>query len=222
MNEIFCEGFIVGKKEVEKNMNVIYIVLFIIPLIFILWIYMSLAFFPEDRKARQDLRRYGKYKGILYGVLILFTIVYECVIEGNKSPTVFVTLCISSFEMCQCIVQAKADEYIDKVMEEMEYNKEKNEKNIIIQGKHLKKFATYKIDLLYKNAESDYFTQSIYEELKDYFKYYPSANNFMNIVENFIKNPEEYSKEELERELDSCISDIVCFENEIIRVPLKW
>lgn len=203
-------------------MNKIYIVLFIIPFIFVLWMYMSSAFFPEDKKARQDLRRYGKYKGILYGVLILFTIVYDCVIEGNNSPTVFVTLCISSFEMCQCIVQAKADEYIDKVMEEMECNKEGNEKNIVIQGDRLKKFAIQKIDLLYKNAKSNYFTQPVYEELKDYFKYYPSANNFMDAVENFIKNPEKYSKEELEKELDSCIDDIVCFENEIVKVPLEW
>ena len=76
--------------------------------------------------------------------------------------------------------------------------------------------------MLYENVQSDYFTQPIYEELKDYFKYYSSANVFMNTVENFIQNPKEYSKEELEKTLDSCIDDITCFETEIVKIPEKW
>ena len=44
-------------------------------------------------------------------------------IVKNYIFTLFVTLCIACFEMCQCIVQAKADKYNNKIMEEMECNK---------------------------------------------------------------------------------------------------
>ena len=124
--------------------------------------------------------------------------------------------------MCQCIVQAKADKYNNKIMEEMECNRKINEENTVIQSNHLKKFAIQKVGLLYENVQSDYFTQPIYEELKDYFKYYPSANAFMDIVKNFIQNPKAYSKEELEKALDSCIADIIFFETEIVKIPEKW
>ena len=203
-------------------MNVVYVILTVIPLIFILWGNMSSAYFPEDKREKETLRKYTECKGICYGVLILFTILYDCFIKENNSPTLFVTLCIACFEMCQCIVQAKADKYNNKIMEEMECNKKINEKNMVIQSDHLKKFAIQKIGLLYENVQSDYFTQPIYEELKDYFKYYSSANVFMNTVENFIQNPKEYSKEELEKTLDSCIDDITCFETEIVKIPEKW
>ena len=203
-------------------MNVMYIIVIIIPLIFLLWANMSSAYFPENKKEKQNLRKYVKYKGICYGVLILFTVVYDYFIKENDSPTLFVTLCIACFEMCQCIVQAKADEYNNRVMEEMKYNKEASEENIVIQGDHLKKFAIQKIALLYEHVQSDYFTQPIYEELKDYFKYYSSANAFLNMVKNFINIPKKYSKEELERELNSCIDNIVCYEIQIVKMPEKW
>ena len=69
-------------------MNVMYIILIIIPLIFLLWANMSSAYFPENRKEKQNLRKYVKYKGICYGVLILFTVVYDYFI--NMDYTLYV------------------------------------------------------------------------------------------------------------------------------------
>lgn len=50
-------------------MNVMYIIVIIIPLIFLLWANMSSAYFPENKKEKQNLRKYVKYNSCIDNIV---------------------------------------------------------------------------------------------------------------------------------------------------------
>lgn len=58
---------------------------------------MSSAYFPEDKREKENLRKYTECKMELLWSVVLFTIFYDCFIKENNSPTLFVTLMYSLF-----------------------------------------------------------------------------------------------------------------------------
>ena len=82
-------------------MNVVYVILTVIPLIFILWGNMSSAYFPEDKREKENLRKYTECKVIIPLRRSRLSGKTETICPDRRKP-LNLLLCAAKPHVCYC------------------------------------------------------------------------------------------------------------------------
>lgn len=182
---------------------------------------MGYKFYPKDKRATEELRKYAKFKCFIYFIVIILTAFYEFSLTEGVPVLVILETLLVIFDMIETYSDIKIDQYDEKTDEIIANAREKGRHTHLLRWKHLQDFLNVQMSSFCNHLESDYYTQPAYEIMYDYLKYYPSARGLLEKLHTIAyEDFRAFTKEQLYDAYDACMNDIQYDENNIVKSPI--
>ena len=144
-------------------------------------------FFPKDKYAQKRIRTFIKIKGILYLILAVAAVIFDCLSSKEYSITTALTIYIAVFETVQNLAQARAEEYQEKAQQALENLANQNDHTL----KDIEKiyvFCTEALEPLMHGHKTKDNIKLAREQIYDYLKYYSCADQFFKVFDDYTNN----------------------------------